>query len=947
MNKPFLEKLATQIAGEFGASMSETCVVLPNRRSGLFFKRYLGKKTGKNIIAPLILSIEDFMFNASGLLKADTLVQTLELYRAYRETTPGEPKTLEQFLGMGKSILNDFNEIDLYMVDADAIFNHLSDIKAMSLWNPENTPLTDFQQNYLGFYRSQAKLYHRFNERLSEQKIAYEGKAYRAALENYHRFLEVNNVGKVIFAGLNALSKAEEEIITVLIKEGIAQIYWDADNYYLNSPDHEAGRFIQKYLRSWSSGNRNWITDSLSSDEKQIQISGIPGNITQVKYAGQILAELTKSTEKLDNTAVVLADEKLLVPLLHSIPEEIREMNITMGYPLKYTPAYSFLKSAMMLHENPDGSPRTAFYAPEIIKLARHPYFRYLFRPDKDNNNTSVLDNGIESLRNSNKLTYKVEEAHSLFLSGNKVTDGAVVELFSAWESPGGQLDALTGLINSLKSIFIGDNRKERKLEVEYLFYFARIINRLKDLLGTHSEIDNIKLTRKLVLQAAEATSIPFYGEPLKGLQIMGMLETRAIDFENLIILSVNENVIPSGKTYNSFIPHEIKKHYGIPTYTDKDAVYAYHFYRLLQRSSNVNVIYNTEQDEMGKGEKSRFVTQLMLELPQKNLHSDLSESIISIPPGTEKPDTSISIEKTGTILSLVREKAQKGFSPSSLNTYINCSLQFYFNYIAGLKEEEELEDTIQSQTLGDVVHHALKVFYERFKNNYVTKEGLKPGNSVIEDIISISFNEKYEGGSINEGLNLLIYKLAGAYFRNYLRHESKTLEDNPGLTIEIKKLEDDLKFTLNTDPDLIKTTVNIGGKVDRVDTRNGRFQVIDYKTGAVDPENVKVKQIEELFTNPGNSYPFQLMTYAWALSRMENIPAENIDAGIFSLRKPSNGIMQVNIPGGLSGGVLEEFESGLKKLVEEIFDTSIPFSQAEDIDRCKWCPYKEICIRI
>lgn len=942
MNTPFLEKLAAHVAEKYSGSLPETCIVLPNRRSGLFFRKFLGRTVEKDMIAPLILSIEDFMFNASKLIRAEPLALMLELYRAYRNTTTEEPRPLDQFMGMGKSILNDFNETDLYLVDADDIFTHLSDIKAMSLWNLDGAPLTEFQKNYLRFYRSQASLYKEFRKRLFDRGIAYQGMAYQEALKQYPEYLEKNRVSKVVFAGLNALSKAEEELVKLLLSQDKAEIFWDADSYYLDNKDHEAGRFLQRHFRSWSRDHKNWISQELTEGEKKISIAGIPGNITQAKYAGERLKKIWEKDPEMEQTAVVLADEKLLVPLLNSIPGEIREMNITMGYPFKFTPAYSFFKRLLRLHENPDGTPRTGFYTPDLLKLIQHPYFHALFKKEVGFNTGEAL----KTLRASNKITYLPEELSVVFSSGNEKIEPVFSVIFSPWKTPEEVVDALTGLINRLKSNFLEEGTRH-SLDVEYLFYFARIVNKLSSLLPEYPEIGNLKTARKILLQAAESVSIPFYGEPLKGLQIMGMLETRTVDFRNLIILSVNENILPSGRNYNSFIPIEIKNHYKIPTYYDRDAVYAYHFYRLLQRAQNVEIIYNTEQDRMGKGEKSRYVAQLLLELGKHNSNISIEEKTISIPPPEKPVDTPIVIEKNDKITGLLKEKASKGFSPSSLHTYINCPLQFYFNYVAGLKEEEEVEETIQSKTLGDVVHYALKYFYQKLRSGDVTADKLEPSAEEANAIIEEAFRQQYKEGDISQGLNLLISRLARAYFLNYLKFERNLLNENPGMDIRIELLEEEVKHPLEirTGNENIKTYV--GGKIDRADRMNGRYRVIDYKTGFVEPSQLSVKEIGSLFEDPDEGYPFQLMVYAWALSSSKGIPPETVDAGIFSLRKPSSGVMQVSLPGGLNADTLREFEAGLAGIIGEIFDTGIPFTQADDIERCKWCPYREICNRL
>jgi len=941
----FLQKLSGHIFNQYKSSPEDICVVLPNRRAGLFLKKYLGERFDRSIWAPHIISIEDLMFDIAGLARTDQVTLLFELYEVHKEISKEDRLPLDQFLGLGKIMISDFNEIDMYLVDPEEIFNYLSDAKALTLWNVDGTPLSEFQQNYLQFFRSLKDYYISFNNRIRARGIGYQGMAYRSALEKSDTYVDQSGWSKVIFAGLNALSLAEEELIKSLLELKKAEVFWDADTYYLDDRNHEAGHFLRRYFKGWSRDQRSWIEDNLLSNPLKISIAGTPRNVTQARYTGNLLKTRYLGKDNQERTAIVLADEKMLVPLLNSLPEEITDMNVTMGYPLRNTSLSGFFKSLFRLKESPEGGGRKSLYVPDLFRILQHAYLRMLLNISGESESIRKLNSGIKLLRSSKQLYYQPAGLEDHFAMGDTIAGNILRLILKTWTDGKSALDNLTLLTEGIKELLSDRSEQGHQLETEYLFEFSRIIRELYDFLEINSELNDLKALRKVFTYYTESTTIPFYGEPLKGIQIMGMLETRALDFENIILLSVNENILPAPRSFNSFIPVEMKNYFRIPTFKDKDAIYGYHFYRLLQRASNVHIIYNTENDEFGKGEKSRFINQLLMELPYRNSNVRISEEIVKLKPETGNQEQKIIIKKDKEVADILNNRARRGFSSSSLSTYINCSLQFYFRYILGIREEDELEETIQSRTLGDVVHTALHNYYKPFEGKKISDQDIITTEEILEKHINKAFLKKYKGGDITTGLNLLLARLALLFFRNFLKSEKDQLTRNPAMDIIIRRLEGKLVYDLPLNIDSYKGTIPLLGFLDRVDQRDGLYQILDYKTGSVEKRELKFDSTDELLSDPDKRYPFQLMIYSLLLWKANGKDPGEITAGIFSLRKPSQGIINLT-PYDSMSTVLKDFEEGITGLIATILDPSGDFQQAEDIKRCKYCDFREICNR-
>ncbi len=941
--KTFLEKTADYIFDQYQNDLENVCIILPNRRASLYLKKFISERAQKNIWSPQIFAVEDFIAAISDKVIVDNVTLLFDLYNIHLELEKGEVRSFEEFMSMGEMMLHDFNEIDLYLVDANSLFSFLSETKAISLWNLDGKELTPFQQKYLKFYNSLYTYYQLLNERLLERNQAYQGHLYRYVAVNIAEKIHDISWNQLVFAGFNALTTSEETIIKYLTKEGIAKTLWDADEYYLHNPQQEAGKFLRKYSEFWLDADFDWIEHDFKTSEKEINIIGVPMKIGQVKYAGNILKDIYNENGNFENTALVLNDENLLIPMLHSVPEESKAFNVTMGLPFKHAVLYNLVDSVLLMHENrirlsnPEKG-QNGFYFKDISKVLSHPYLMSEYD----------FEGMIKSIGTSNRIFYDSGELIKRIQSIVPEDDSIISNIFLIWESPKDAIEHLKVLTDQLHKRF--KSEENRFLEDEYLYHFAKLLFQLDSLPEMHQSFITVKTFRKIFTRLAALTSIPFYGEPLEGLQIMGMLETRTLDFENIVMLSVNEGILPASRSFNSFVPLDIKRQFGLPDYADKDAIFAYHFYRLLQRAKKIFILYNTEADEFSGGDMSRFIYQIVNELPKYNSNIVIREQFLNINAGDSLQNKAIQIIKHENILKRLNEMAVKGFSASGLNTYVNCSLQFYFKYVAGIDEPEETEETIAANTLGSTVHGVLAELFQPFINKIIHADDVKSMLPLIDELTDKHFKEWYKDGDISFGINLLTVKMAKLFIVNLLKSEAVQIEkmakENVLLTINMleQKLECIIECFINDQIPFVR----IKGYVDRVDSTSGFIRIIDYKTGNVQPNELKLTEPDLLRSESKYAKCLQLLMYALLYSKEHPENDKPLQAGIMSLRNHSKGFMKVSYDGNedLMDQNLHEFEEILSQLFLEIFDSSLPFSQTEHEENCQYCAFKEVCGR-
>jgi ATP-dependent helicase/nuclease subunit B len=960
----FLEKTADYLYKSYGDKISELCIVLPNRRAGLFLHKYLGKSIGKTIWSPAIFSIEDFLTNLSGLRICDSVQVLFELYEIHKVLEGPNAQPFDEFTSWAQQLLGDFNEIDSYLVNAKDLFTFLNEAKALSIWNLDNKPLTDFEKQYLRFFNSLYTYHEQLEIRLLSSNLAYPGLLFRNSAGQIDALCEKIPWGKIIFAGFNAMTKAEEVIIDNLVAYGKAEMLWDADTYYMEDEKQEAGFFLRMWKKKWKNQPFNWVEKDFASSNAKINIIGVPLHVGQAKLCGELLNNNLLKDQPEENTAVVMMDEQLLLPVLNSLPPVVKELNITMGLPLRQTPVYDLFDTIFRMHENTSrfersGAPvKEMFYYRDILKVLQHPYATQM-SGTLLKGNTFVLEELIAEVRSGSRVFLGKEE---LIQAGTGIFSGSLGFLepvFDSWKDPLKTIESLRMIIESLRDGFIsGTEEKESystRIEIEFLYAFSKIIYRLSTLIEKYDAIKDLRVFHSLFNQLAGLTSLPFYGEPLRGLQMMGMLETRTLDFDNLILLSVNEDLIPSGKTTPSFIPFDIRRHFHLPTYQHKNSIYAYHFYRLIQRAKQVYLLYNTESDELGGGEKSRFIKQIQQELRAYNPNISIEDEILVTSPLKAFSLPDLRVPKTDGVSEMLMKKVETGFSPTSLNNYIQCTLKFYFQDLLGLREEKELEETIDSQILGLAIHETLEKLYRPYQGMTLTKEAIDAMLPIYESTLDEAFKKKFKGSDLAYGKNLLLVRVARILVKKFLEKEKYLIDDlgTEGKSIMVtflEKLQTGKTVIRYGDQDL---DVKLKGFIDRIDKIGEEWRIIDYKSGSVASSDLKFKDWNELKEDSDLSKALQLYMYALLFRNERNEKTVKIKAGIISLRKLKEGFLQVpSLASADKNGTLiseedlEAFENVLKEILEEIYDFNIPFMQTEDVKRCENCDFVNLCNR-
>jgi len=956
----FLEQTAAYIYSAYKDKLDRVCVVSPNRRASLYLRKYLARLIDKPVWLPEMLTIEDFAVKYSGYKLADTMSLLFELHAVHAKIEGENAQPFEKFMQWGQMLLGDFNEVDLYLADPKQLYSYLSDDKALELWNPSGEPLTEFEKNYLSFFSSMQVYYTELHDFLKNEKMAWQGMAYRKLAEE-KEWMDTIAYDKIFFIGFNALTKAEEKITTRLERSGKAEMLWDADSYYVDNPVHEAGRFLNMYMRPSGKGEFHWKGNYFKDNDKHIIIRGVPNKVTQAKEAGRLISKLLQENKDLTGTALVLADESLLLPVLNAIPEASGDFNVTMGFSLTYTPLFSLIDSIFGMHATSlqvsGGKAAPLFYTKELLRLLMHPYVARLAGGYGATNSLAI------ELRNSKLPFQTAKNINKSYQESGKETDPRMINflellLTKAWQTASGALENLTLLTDSLKQAFPHpaaiSGTGDLPIEHEYFFAFARLIYRLKKMYSRYGAMNNIETLRQIILQLMKLEKIPFYGEPLKGIQIMGMLETRTLDFDRVILLGANDDLLPGSRKHDSFIPYNIKTEFGIPIHTDKDAVMAYHFYRLLQRSKDVWMFYNTEPNNMGGGDKSRFILQLQEELTRVNPNSVIDIGILSLPQAGKPDKEGISIPKTTAILTLLDKLADTGYSHSTLSKYVNCSLQFYFSVVLKLSETEEIEETIDASVMGTVIHDVLHILYQDYINELIRPEHIKAMISKVPLVTHqvLDTNKEFKG-SYTEGKNLLIVQVSQLYVVNYLKKELSVIQEDKQ-PLHIRELEKALSFHISLDDkrsDDGKRDVIIKGFIDRIDQTGDTLRLIDYKTGNVDErKELKLLDAAELLTDPGKSKAFQLLIYKFLIEKNPEIingGYADIMPGIISLRKYASYLMPLDDSEAWhSTDGYKDFENVLCDLLKQIYDTDFAFTATTDPDRCKYCSYAAICNR-
>lgn len=916
INTSFLEKIAGVVIQNYSDKLSETTIVLPNKRAKVFLIEALKKETSKTILSPEIISIEDFVQDVASIRSIDSIELLFEFYEVYLSVTDKQhQQSFELFANWAKTLLQDFNEIDRYLLDPYHVLSYLKDIEDIKKWGIEVENKTKLLENYIDFWKLLPMYYDSLYNHLLNKSIGYQGLIYREAVNNLNHFSNTISNRNFIFAGFNALNAAEEKIVQHLLALDQAKIYWDVDQTFLNDPYHDAGLFVRRFKESWKhykSHPFEWIVDDFSQT-KNIEVIGTPKTIGQAKIAGSIIEDLINKnpSASLDKVAVVLGEENLLIPVLYSLPASVGALNITMGYSGKNNPSQILVAKFFKMHTNAlSRAGNYVFYYKDVLDVLTHPL--------------------VEPYANVNHLVRIIKENNYTFITLNKILDlnpnpsKLFSLLFQKWENGSvAVLENISAVLLLIKQSFSNDNEEE-KIAKTFVYAVFKVINKLINYYSQHKHIDNIDTLHAIYKQIIDVAEVSFEGEPLRGLQIMGVLESRVLDFDTVIVTSMNEGKFPAGKSQNSFIPYDVKKELGLPTFKEKDAIYTYHFYHLLQRAKNIYLIYNTENDGLDAGERSRFITQLEVEKKSKhNLTFDIYNPVL--PTTAYQP---MVIPKSDAVMERLKEIASSGFSPSALTSYIRNPIEFYFQKILRIREVEEVEENIALNTLGTIIHETLKALYDPFVEKFISESDILNCFKLLDDEVLKQFKLVYKEGEIKKGRNLLAFEVAKRNVSNFLKIELESIKN--GDAIKIIALEKTFEREL-VHPEL-PFPVLIKGNVDRIELRNGKIRIVDYKTGKVEKTNVILKSWNGLTQELKNDKIIQVLAYAFMY---EQLAGETpIEVGIISFKNLKSGFLSFGFKEDkdleitVSKAILNSYIEEIVLLLKEIFDLSIPFEE-------------------
>ncbi|MDO4347862.1 MAG: PD-(D/E)XK nuclease family protein [Bacteroidales bacterium] len=956
----FLKLVAADLYKHTEGNLAHTAVVFPNKRAGLFFNEYLAQESDSPIWSPAYVSISELFRSLSPWEVGDPVKLVCELYKIFRRETQST-ETLDDFYFWGEMLISDFDDADKNRVDTDKLFSNLQDLRNIMddytfIDDEQEEAIRQFFQNFsierrtalkerfISLWNVLGNIYKGFRESLASQNIAYEGMMYRHVIEH----LDVDKLPyeKYVFVGFNVLNKVEHTLFTQLKDAGKAVFYWDYDEFYMKenrqAVTHEAGEFIRRNLRDFPSPLSGELFKNLSKPKEVHYIASSTEN-AQARYLPQWIRNNLTTPEK--ETAVVLCNEALLQPVLHSLPAEVKHVNITMGFPLSQTPVYSFLIALLELHTHGFNFKSGRYTFQSVVTLLKHPYTRQL---------TGQAELLEKELTRNNRF-YP--------LPGELGKDEFLTRLFTPLSGNLNLCIRLSETLQQVASIYQAntsgteDTDAFNQLYRESLFKAYTTINRFRTLIEEDELTVQSETFRRLLVKILSTTNIPFHGEPAIGMQVMGVLETRNLDFRHLVLLSVNEGQLPKSGGDSSFIPYNLRKAFGMTTIEHKIAVYAYYFYRLLQRAERITLMYNTSSDGLNRGEWSRFMLQFLIEWPHPITRQFLEAG--QSPQGT----SSITVEKTPDVMrqmqSLfdVRANPKAKFSPSALNYYLDCPLKFYYRYVAGLSAPDEVSAEIDSATFGSIFHYAAEHIYKDLTTHgkVINKEALETllRNDVkLQDYVDTAFKKLFFNVPQNEkpeynGVQLINSAVIARYLKQLLQNDLRYAP----FTFIASEMEVDEPIDIQTPKGVIKS--RIGGIIDRMDSKDGTLRIVDYKTGG---DADTPPHVESLFIpdKKRSNYVFQTFLYAAIMCRKQ--PTMKIAPALLYIHRAAtetySPVIQMGEPRKPKEAVEDfskyekEYRERLQGLLEEIFNPEKSFTQTEIIEKCTYCDFKALCKR-
>ncbi len=942
MMEKFLEQTARYLLEKSNGDFSQTVIVFPNRRSGLFFQKYLSLLIDKPLFSPEITTISELVAEISGLNNDDDFSLIIELWKIYKTALKTE-ESLDDFYFKGEMILRDFNDIDKYLVDAGKLFKNIDSLKEIdygfeflneeqllylsSFWsNIIKSKSSENKENFISLWSKLHEIYLTFRDLLLSQGISYEGMQYR---EMVARLADSPDIKYKNFAliGFNALNKCEYALFKHLKTNYNTSFFWDYDVYYLLKDFHEASLFLKFNLKEFPMPYDFVYNSDNFSKIEEMNVISVPGFSGQASIISKWYDEIqVAGNTRFDNSAIVLCDETLLLPLLNNFPSNIGELNITMGFPVRNHPVFGFIRSLIDVDKNSmKGSDNeNVFFHRSVRMILNNSLIMSCLGHD-------FISAFIENIRKNAKI----------YLSNKDFKENEFLNLI--FSLPEG-IDEMKDYFRNILIWIFSSVDEEQSIVKEVIYQVNNSINSFFDsiLKVAKNEVVSKQLIYHLLLRKLERLTIPFEGEPLKGMQIMGFLETRCLDFDNIILLSFNDDKLPGKASQNSIIPYSLRKGFGMPVSDQKNAMYSYYFYRLIQRAKNVTMVYDSRTDGLYRGEVSRYLNQLRYE--NKSLNINEYDAVFECNSSQELP---ISIKKSKKVINaVINYMTSKEISPTAFNAYITCKLKFYFRYIEDLRVEEDIEDDINNLLFGRIAHTTMEFLYQPF----LGKEALESdfdrimcNENLIDTTIKKAISKEIyrDKDFVLKGENILIFEIIKKYIVKIIEFD-KNIAPIKFLGIEQKHYTD-----LKINKDGVVYKISVGGKIDRIDLVNSFIRIIDYKTGRSLNE---IKDFENLFSEKNNnSACFQTMLYSFSYLKSTDCK-QLIQPCVYGATSIFTKDFKPQFQFKNNDLTIQEYETefleGLENLISEIIDEQIPFSQVRDSRKCTYCEFNVICKR-
>ncbi len=975
-----MEQVAHDMYQKLGNDLSRTVLVFPNKRAHLFFNEYLASESDLPIWSPVAMSISDLFQRMSPLQSGDPIRLVCELYNVFRSETQSE-ESLDEFYFWGELLISDFDDIDKNLVDAHRLLGNLQDLKEMddfSFLEPEQEEAireffrnfslerrTELKTRFLSLWEKLDAIYHRFKDRLTELGLSYEGMMYRGVIESWGE--QELPYDRYVFVGFNVLNRVEQTFFEQLQAAGKAMFYWDYDLFYTQQiANHEAGEFLKRNLKQFGNELPQELFHNWAMPKRIRYISAATEN-AQARFLPQWIGKTLARGDEERESAVVLCNESLLLPVLHALPDALQNVNVTMGFPLVQTPIYSLVSAAMELQTSGYKADTGRWSYAAVVTLLKHPYVQQL---------SPHAERLERSLRESNRF-YPLPSELQL--------DPFLTRLFTPCVGTKGLCAYLLEVISAVSVLYreqtqdskhqAADSKHRQEepdaetedtalysqLYRESLFQCHVKINRIYDLIESGVLVVRTETLTRLINRLLTAANIPFHGEPAIGMQVMGVLETRNLDFKHLVMLSVNEGQLPKAGGDSSFIPYNLRKAFGMTTLEHKNAVYAYYFYRLLQRAEDVTLLYNTSSDGLNRGEESRFMLQLRVESPHPvgTEYLEAGQSPAAYPP--------IEIPKTAEVIQQLQLRYEDDgvkpgvLSPSALNAYMDCSLRFYYRYVGRLDAPEEVKPEIDAAGFGTLFHRAAQLAYLDLTAHTATVrkedlEALLRAEERLKGYVDRAFKEEFFKIDLNEkaeynGMQLITARVIVSYLKQLLRND---LAYAPFDMVAMEKRVYEV-VTVNIAVQPVK--LRLGGIIDRMDSKEGTLRIVDYKTGGSEQT---LSSMDELFANDGKrkGYIFQTFLYAAIICRQQESEAhqQQVAPALLYIHQASqedhSPVIKMGEPRKEKLPIThfalleDEFRDRLQELLAEIFDPNEPFTQTEDLKKCEYCDFKSVCKR-